>query len=154
MKTRNQIEDKFKWDLSSYIANEKEIEETFKLMENMITVLPSYSGKLNNKEILLERFTKYEKDEIKIYKLAHFISHSLNVDSSDTKMLALSQKFDNLYSKLNEANAFLMPQLYELSEEYLISLLEDKRFKDFDNTIKDIIKYKPHKLDEKTNTLK
>ena len=32
-------------------------------------------------------------------------------------------------------------------------ILDDERFKDFDNTIKDIIKLKPHKLDEKTNTL-
>ncbi len=153
MKTRNEIEDKYKWDLSSYVANEKEIEETFKIMENLIKILPTYNGKLNDKEILFERFTKFEKDEIKIYKLAHFISHSLNVDSSNTKMLALSQRFDNLYSKINQANAFLMPQLYELSDEFLNSLLTDARFKDYDNTIKDIIKLKPHKLDEKTNTL-
>ena len=153
MKTRNEIEDKYKWDLSSYIANEKEIEETLKTMENLIKILPTYNGKLNDKEILFERFTKFEKDEIKIYKLAHFISHSLNVDSSDTKMLALSQRFDNLYSKINQANAFLMPQLYDLSDDFLNSLLSDDRFKDYDNTIKDIIKLKPHKLDEKTNTL-
>jgi len=153
MKLRNQIEDKYKWDLSSYISNEKETEETFKIMENLIKIFPSYNGKLNDKEILLERFTKFEKDEIKIYKLAHYISHSLNVDSSNTTMLALSQRFDNLYSKLNQANSFLMPQLYELSDDFLNSLLADERFKDYDNTIKDIIKFKPHKLDEKTNTL-
>ncbi|MBR4998741.1 MAG: hypothetical protein IKY10_02560, partial [Clostridia bacterium] len=153
MKKREEIDDKFKWDLSSYVNDEKDIEETFKIMENLIKVLPSYNGKLNDKEILYERFTKFEKDEIKIYKLAHFISHSLSVDSSDTKMLALSQKFDNLYTKINEANAFLMPQLYELSDEFLSSLLKDIRFKDYDNTIKDIIKLKPHKLDEKTSIL-
>lgn len=153
MKKREEIEDKFKWDLTSYVKDEKDINETFKLMENLIKVLPTYSGKLNDKEILYERFTKFEKDEIKIYKLAHFISHSLSVDSSNTKMLALSQKFDNLYAKINEANAFLMPQLYELSDEYLSSLLKDERFKDYDNTIKDIIKFKPHKLDEKTSVL-
>ncbi|MBQ8615530.1 MAG: hypothetical protein IJ415_03080, partial [Clostridia bacterium] len=79
MKKREQIDDKYKWDLSSYISNDKEIEEIFKLMENLIKILPTYSGKLNDKEILLERFTKFEQDEIKIIKLAHFISHSLNV---------------------------------------------------------------------------
>ena len=58
MKKRNQIDDKFKWDLSSYIANEKQIEETFKIMESMIEILPNYSGKLGDKEILFERLTK------------------------------------------------------------------------------------------------
>lgn len=153
MKTRNQIEEKYKWDLSSYISNEQQIEETFKIMEKLIEILPTYNGKLSDKEILLERFTKYEKEENQIEKLAHYISHSLNVDSSDVKMLAISQKFDNLYAKMSQANAFLMPQLYELSDDYLNSLLEDIRFKDYDNTIKDIIKFKPHKLDEKTNVL-
>ncbi len=153
MQLRKNIDDKFKWDLSSYISNENEIEETFKIMENLIKVLPTYNGKLNDIEKLYERFTKYEKDYIQIYKLAHFISHSLNVDSTDTKMLALNQKFDNLYTKISEANAFFMPQMYELSDEYLNSLLEDVRFKDYDNTIKDIIKLKPHRLDEKTNVL-
>ncbi|MBO5947958.1 oligoendopeptidase F family protein [bacterium] len=153
MKNRNEIEDQYKWDLSSYIANDQEIEKTFEIMQNLIEILPTYSGKLNDKEILLERFTKYEKDYIQICKLAHFISHSLNVDSSNTKMLALSQKFDNLYTKISEANAFFMPQLFELSDEFLNSLLEDVRFKDYENTIKQIIKEKPHKIDEKTATL-
>ena len=153
MQLRKNIKNEYKWDLSSYISNNSEIEETFKIMENLIKVLPTYNGKLNDKEILFERFTKYEQDTIKMYKLAHFISHSLNVDSTDTKMLALNQKFDNLYTKISEANAFFMPQMYELSDEYLNSLLEDVRFKDYDNTIKDIIKLKPHRLDEKTNVM-
>lgn len=153
MKLRSEIEDKYKWDLTSYIRNDSEIEDTFKIMEKLIDILPTYSGRLNDKEILLERFEKYEPDFIKIYKLAHYISHSLNVDSTDTKILSLSQKFDTLYTKLNEANAFLLPQMYDLSDEYLSSLLKDSRFKDYDNTIKDIIKLKPHRLDEKTSVL-
>lgn len=153
MKLRSQIADEFKWDLSSYISNEKEIDETFKIMEDMIKILPTYIGKLSNKEILLEYFTKYENEFIKIHKLAHFISHSLDVDSTDTKMLALNQKFDILYTKMNEADAFFLPQMFELDDNYLNSLLDDVRFKDYDNTIKDILKQKPHKLDEKTNVL-
>ena len=106
MKKRSQIADEFKWDLTSYISNENEIEEIFKIIEKLTKIYPTYSGKLANKEILLEALTKYEDDEIKIYKLAHYISHSLNVDSSNTQMLALSQRFDTMYSKLNQANAF------------------------------------------------
>ncbi len=153
MKHRSHIDNNFKWDLSSYISSEEEIEDIFKLMEKLIKVYPKYNGKLANKETLIEALTKYESDEIKIYKLAHYISHSLNVDSSDIKMLSLSQKFDNLFSKMNEVNAYFMPQMYELSDEYLNSLLSDIRFKNFENTIKNVIKFKPHRLDEKTTEL-
>ena len=153
MKPRAKIDEKFKWDLSSYIKNEKEIEEALNYIEKLTKIIPNYNGKLNDKECLLEYLTKYEKEFDKITKLAHYISHSLNVDSSDVKMLELSSKFDNLYSKLNEANAFFTPQMHDLDDDYLNSLLADERFKDNDNLIKEIIKYKPHKIDEKTSVL-
>ena len=34
MKLRSQISEELKWDLSSYIANDKEIEETFKILKD------------------------------------------------------------------------------------------------------------------------
>lgn len=153
MKKRNQISKEYKWDLSSYIKNDEEIDQIFKRMENLTDILPKYKGKLQNSNILYERLEKYKDDFISMAKLSHFISHNLNVDSSDTKMLMLEQKFNNLYTRLNEANSYFVPQLYELPEKYLKSLLQDKRFSDYDNLIKEIIKLKPHKIDEKTNEL-
>lgn len=153
MKKRNQISKEYKWDLSSYIKNDEEIDQIFKRMENLTDILPKYKGKLQNSNILYERLEKYKDDFISMAKLSHFISHNLNVDSSDTKMLMLEQKFNNLYTRLNEANSYFVPQLYELPEKYLKSLLQDKRFSDYDNLIKEIIKLKPHKIDEKTNKL-
>lgn len=153
MKKKNQISKEYKWDLSSYIKNDEEIDQILKRMENLTDILPKYKGKLQNSNILYERLEKYKDDFISMAKLAHFISHNLNVDSSDTKMLMLEQKFNNLYTRLNEANSYFVPQLYELPEKYLKSLLQDKRFSDYDNLIKEIIKLKPHKIDEKTNEL-
>ena len=153
MKKRNQISKEYKWDLSSYIKNDEEIDQIFKRMENLTDILPKYKGKLQNSNILYERLEKYKDDFISMAKLSHFISHNLNVDSSDTKMLMLEQKFNNLYTRLSEANSYFVPQLYELPEKYLKSLLQDKRFSNYDNMIKEIIKLKPHKIDEKTNEL-
>lgn len=153
MKKRNQISKEYKWDLSSYIKNDEEIDQIFKRMKNLTDILPKYKGKLQNSNILYERLEKYKDDFVSMAKLSHFISHNLNVDSSDTKMLMLEQKFNNLYTRLNEANSYFVPQLYELPEKYLKSLLQDKRFSDYDNLIKEIIKLKPHKIDEKTNEL-
>ena len=153
MKKRNQISKEYKWDLSSYIKNDEEIDQIFKRMENLTDILPKYKGKLQNSNILYERLEKYKDDFISMAKLSHFISHNLNVDSSDTKMLMLEQKFNNLYTRLSEANSYFVPQLYELPEKYLKSLLQDKKFSNYDNMIKEIIKLKPHKIDEKTNEL-
>ena len=153
MKKREQIPNEYKWNLSSYIKDKIEIDKIFKIMENLINILPKYSGKLENPDILFERLEKYKDDFILISKLAHYISHMINVDSANTEILVLEQKFSSLYTKLSEADAYMLPQMYELPNEYLNSLLKDSRFKDYDNLIKDIIKLKPHKIDEKTNLL-
>ena len=153
MKKREQINEEYKWDLSSYIKDEKEIEETFSIMEKLNKVLPDYKGKLDNKELLLEKLTKYRKDFIRISKLGGYLGNMYNVDNSDVKILTLMQKFDTLATKLNQADSYFSPQLYELSDEYLNSLLEDERFKNFDNTIKDVIKFKPHKINEQNSEL-
>ena len=140
MKNRNKISNEYKWDLTSYISNENEINKIFKKIENLTEILPKYSGKLQNSDILFERLEKYKEDFISISKLAHYISNNINVDFSNTNMLILEQKFNNLYSKLCEADAYFIPQLYELPNEYLNSLLLDKRFKNYDNFLKEIIK--------------
>lgn len=153
MKKRSQIANEYKWDLSSYIKNESEINRIFSLMEELPAKLSKYNGKLNNKEMLFERLNKYNDVFCEINILASYIGNSLNVNSIDTEMLKYSQKFDNLYQKISVANSYFIPQMYELDTEYLNSLLLDKRIGNNDNFIKDIIKSKSHKLDEKTNTL-
>lgn len=153
MKKRTQIPEKYKWDLTSVIKDDAEIEQIFKIMEKMTTILPKYKDKLNNPDILYERLTKYEKEFIQINKLAYFLSNMKNTDASNVKILEYIQKFINLETKLDQANAFFVPQLYKLEDNYLKSLLLDKRFKDYDNMIRDIIKLKPHKIDEKTNEI-
>lgn len=60
-------------------------------------------------------------------------------------------RIENAYNKYQKATSFVSPQLYELDDEYLHSLLEDERSKDITNDILDIIKFKPHHIDETTN---
>lgn len=153
MKKRENIDEKYKWDLSSYIKNDEEIQEIFNIIKKLTEIYPKYKNKLNNKELLLEKLTKYRNENIKVQKLFCYLSHMQSVDSSNTKILALYQEFINLYAKLEEADSYFYPQLLNLDIGYLNSLLEDARFKDFSTTIKDIIKSKSHKISESDNAL-
>ena len=153
MKKRSQIEEKYKWDLSSYISSDEEIEKIFKIMEKMPEKYAKYDGNLNKREYLIEYLTKFKKEEILIGKLASYIGNSLNVDSSDVKMQKYSIKFGNLIQKISEAKAFIKPQLYNLDDEYLKSFLTDKKLKHLNNCFLDILRGKPHKVDQQTEEL-
>lgn len=150
MKTRNQIPNEYKWDLELY-SNDDEIEKTFKKINEYISKIASFNGKLGEKNKFFEYCefdSKYSKD---INKLAFYIQNNLSTDNSDVKMLKLSERLSIAYSKLTRASSFVMPQLFALTDEYLESLLSDKRAKNLDNFIREIIRLKPHKLDESTN---
>ncbi len=150
MKLRSQIEDKYKWDLELFKTDE-EIEKVFAYIEKLTKVLPTYSGKFGDKQKLYEYLFKYKKEENAIEKLQYYIFNTISEDNSNTQILKLSTRLTNALSKYRQATAFVMPQLYELKDEYLRSLLEDKKFSEYNNFFRDIIKFKPHKIDEKTN---
>ncbi len=153
MITRNKIEEKYKWDLSDIIKNQEEIEKIFKIMQSLPNSYKKYDKLLGNKQKLYEFLSMHEKDELAIERLAFYLSNAENVDIADTKIMELIQKFENLQIKIDESTAFYVPQMSELSDEYLSSLLTDKKFKNYHNSIKHIIRNKPHKLDENTNKL-
>jgi len=150
MKKRNQIDEKFKWDLDMF-KNDEEIEQVFKTFDYLTKTLPSYYGKFADKDKFFEYFTKYKNEKLLTEKLGFYIGNLECVDSADTKILKLADRYTVAYTKLNQATSFVSPQLDELSDEYLNELLTDNRSKNLDNFIKDIIKNKKHKLDEKTS---
>ncbi len=148
MKLRSQIDDKYKWDIG--FGSQEEIEKSFQDFQYLIDTLPKYNGKFNDKEMFFEYFLDYKKQQSNVSKLFFYISNSLNVDNSDTQMLKLNQKATNMYSKLSKATSFADPQLSKLDIKYLQELSQDPRAKDLTNIIKDIIRNKPHELDEST----
>ncbi|MBR1988423.1 MAG: oligoendopeptidase F family protein [Clostridia bacterium] len=152
MKKRNQIDNKFKWDLELFSTSD-EIEKVFSKMEMLAKILPSYKGKLTDIDILHEYLTKFIADEIEIEKLAFYISNSLSVDKSNVEFLKLEQRFDRLYSKIGQAEAFFMPECLDFSDKYINKLENDKRFDEFKNFINKIKKQKPHRIDENSNLL-
>lgn len=149
MKTREQIEEKYKWDIEFF--NNEQIENVFKIYEKLTKELPKYKGQLGNKEKLYEYLHKYKKEFIEMDKLYFYLNNSQNTDNGNTRILKLITRLKNAKQKYHEAITFEEPELYALSDKYLRSLLADPRFKIYDHFINDIIKFKPHKLDEKTN---
>ncbi len=153
MKDRSEILDEFKWDMGLFKSKD-EIEHAFKCLEELTNEVKNYYGKFNDKEVFFDYYSKKNVDRmIEFEKLCFYASNTLNTDNSNIEMLKLIDRIDNAVNKFNIASAFVSSQLNELDEEYLKELLNDTRSKDLNNIINDIIKSKPHELDEKSNLL-
>lgn len=153
MKKRSQIQEKYKWEIDKSIFEEKNVNYIFNLIEKLTIEYPKYKDKLEDKNILLKLLTKYREEQIQIHNFAFYLGNSLSVDMTNADLMKLSQRFNTKYTKMEESSSFVFPQLYELSDEYLNSVIGDKRFENQKVMLKEVLRQKPHKVDEKDNKL-
>lgn len=152
MKKRNDIDDKYKWEITGF-KTQKDIDNAFKCFEEYIDASKQFYGKFEDKDMFFKYLKAYEDNYILINKFSHYLFNTYSTDSSNVEIIKLMQKFDNLSQKCAQARSYIAPQLSKLSNKYLDELLADPRIKGYENAVLDIKRYKPHTLDEKSNTL-
>ena len=74
-------------------------------------------------------------------------------DAAVAKYAAYDSKLYSLYTKYSTAQAFFSPEMAKQSDEYLLSLIADKRFADYDYILKNIMRDKPHAITEQEEKL-
>ncbi len=152
MQKRNEVDEKYKWDIGLF-KDKKDVEKAFEDINFLTEELPKYYGKLTDKETFFKFMLSYKDKEMNIQKFIYYVFNTLETDNADVEMLKLSSRLDVALTKFNQAEAPLKAQIEDLDEAYLKSLLLDPRSKDINNMIEDVIKSKPHKLDEKSTVL-
>ena len=112
-----------------------------------------FEGKLNTVESVLACMEKLNALILKLNKLAVYAHMRHDEDSRNSEFTALSARFSMLGMKVSGATAFITPELTALPVETLKAFAADPRMKDYDYTIKCIIKDKPHVLSREMEEL-
>ncbi len=150
---REEQDKKYQWDLSSYIKDEKMLNEEFEWLKANYPKFKNYYGKFADEKMLLDYFKFSDEFEIREDRLASYLYHSLDQDTSNTKFLALTSKFSYLANEISETCAFITPQLLSLDEEYLNNLIKKQEFKVYRRTLESILRNKSHQISEHDNEL-
>ncbi len=155
MKTRNQIDDKYKWDLTLIYKSEKLFLEELNTLSKEINSISKYKGIiLSSGDNLYDYLKCSEKLERKIKKLYMYAFLKSDENLTDThnqenigKIINLSVEYDNLnsYSKVE--------MMHSSYEELLVLIKGDERFEDYKHYFKDLYRYKKHILDEKSESM-
>ena len=147
-KKREEVSDKYKWDLSKIYKNEDALEQDITKIKEKIQQLLKYKGILTENSKNLENATvKYFEisrlmDKIIVY--AHMKHHE---DLSISKNEALVGKVDKFTDEISEKLAFYTPELlnedYEKIENYL---KENSNLQKYNFMFKDLFREKDHIL--------
>ncbi|MBO5910033.1 MAG: hypothetical protein J6Q15_00840 [Clostridia bacterium] len=148
MKTRQEIEEKYKWDLSSYVKDEQELENNLKYLKENSDKYKDFYGKFNDKAILLQYLKFDEEYTFVFYRTSSYIGHTLNTDTSNTKYINYMQRLEFISKRCGEASSYVSPQLNDLPDEYLKELIEDENLWKYKKFFNNILRNKPHKVSE------
>ena len=92
MKTRNQINDNFKWDLSPLCSSDEDFYKGLEKVNGYIKKFKNFENKLNNKETILKFFKLDEEFDDLIEPLYMYVHLKHDEILSDRKRNEMSEK--------------------------------------------------------------
>lgn len=152
---RNQIDTKYKWDLTQIFKSTKDFEASYKKVEDLIEDFKKYENimKENAKGFYETINTYYEIARIldKLYVYTSLLSDT-NTANNDSQ--ALKIKVSNLLDKWSKASFFVTPTIlkkeYQEIEKYYE---EEPKLKDYEIILKKEFRYKEHTLSDSEEKL-
>lgn len=151
IRKRNEIEDRYKWDLTHIYASDEAWEKDYEEVMELAGSFGELDGHVaeNPKKAIKEVNNLYERI-LPVYEYAFLRKET---DNADSTAQALKDKAMRLYVTAMTNTAFLEPELLEMSEEELEKLSADPEMADYDAMLRRLLLGKPHTLPKEQERL-
>ena len=147
LKTRDEVEEKYKWRVDKMYSSDDIWEEDFKAIKKHVNDLLKFKGKLHIGSELLGYLVSCEEllslfDNLIVY--AHLRSDE---DKSNSKYQVMMDRISAFGAEFSGISSFFLPELLSLDEaEVQKEINETKGLKHYEKYIKNIFEGKPHVL--------
>ena len=145
---RNEIDSKYKWDLSLIYKSIEDFNNDYDIVIDKINNYLKYKNKLKyNANTLLEALK--EKDEIvlQLEKLSSYASRISDEDLRNSDNLKLKNKIISLEAKHAKNISFLVPEILKIGSSKINEYFkEEKELEIYKQYLNDILRYKKHTL--------
>ena len=139
----------YNWNLNEIFENNESLEDSIKKLYELMNSIKSFKGKLSENveqvvgcyESLEEALALHEK----IYAYAMLKYHQ---DMSNQENIKLFKRIEKITTEFAETESFVSPELSKIEDSILEEYLNDTRLKEYEKTIRDIMKDKKHILSE------
>lgn len=150
-KSRNEVEDKYKSDLSIIFKNDEEFEKAKEELNKNIELIKSYKEDyLKSSKNLYNTLTLYYETSKIIEDLYIYVALKGDFDLSDNDAALKESEIINLLNNFDSATTYIVTDLIKIDDALLEKYyLELEDLKLYENDIKNIIRQKEHLLSEK-----
>ena len=150
---REEIEEKYKWDLSRMYKTEEDFMQDFKEVKDELPNIEKYKGKfLETSDRIIEFMNLLEKVNRKLEKMYTYAHLAVDVEPENGTMQNLSANVLGLLEEVGNKTVFIDLEILK-DEEKAKKILEDERCKKYTNTINHVLRTKPHVLSDETENI-
>jgi oligoendopeptidase F len=145
---RDEINQKYKWNLTDIFHNDEEWENEFKSVSEKVTGYQKFEGKLAESSDNLLACFKFDEDvNIKLDQLHLYAMLSKDSDMRVGKYHSMDDRIQSLYAQAGAASSFIRPELLKIPEEKLRSMIDSKEeLKVYKHSLDDLLRSKKHTL--------
>jgi len=147
---RDEIPDKYKWDLGDIYADWEAWEEGFAKLEKMMDEFASLEGTISGgPENLLKAFKLDDELNLLLYKVYRYPALMNVTDTRNNDIAARFQQIQILYSKFGVATSWFNPELLSIPWETMKKWLDESEgLKPYRFNVENLYRVQEHVLDE------
>ena len=145
-KTRDQIDDKYKWDLTHLFKSDDDWKAGKAEVEGMIGEISKYKGTLSKSADQLYECLELTSNVWKKYALlSGYASKLSDQDTRESGPMGMSQEIGQVGTKLNAAASYIDPEILAIETKTIEIFMKKKpELKEYAHYIDDIQRLKPH----------
>ena len=145
---RSEIKEKDKWDLTKFFKTDKEYDETYNKVLDILNEIVKLKGHIVESADNLYKYLTLD-DDLSLYMERVYVYSYLYhfSDTNDNKGLLLKDKADKLEEKINEETSFVRSELLSVKYDYVKKLIkENKDLEKYAFALERMFRYEDHTL--------
>ena len=153
--TREEIDEKYKWNLKDIYADDEEWEKDFKYVEQNLTGYSKFEGRITESAENLLACLKFDEEiGIKLERLYLYSMLAKDSDMRNAKYQGMDDRIKTIYSKVLTASSFIKPELLKTDESKLLELIDSHLdLKIYKQSFNDLLRFRKHTLEREQEEL-
>lgn len=143
--TRDEVPEKYRWNLGDIFPSVEMWNQAYGRVENRIPEMEMYRGRLGESAETLAAGIQAQFDLVRVLgELQVYAGQYRDQDTKNAEANELYARINGLGARVNQAIAFVDPEITQIDEKKLAKLRKDKRLQTFSHYLDNLIRQKPH----------
>ena len=154
-KTRSEIEEKYKWDLTPIYKDVESWYDDYNVVSKEIEKVLDFKGNIVSSAKNLLDYIEFSMNlERKLYKLYYYAHLNFDSDTTNNEYQKMNGKIENLLAEYNKLDSFANPEMMKVDYNKIKEFYkEEPKLKEYEFLLEQLYRYKDHILNTEAESI-